>query len=79
MKKNGSTSLQLLSLGAAGYLIKYEVPDTIVEAVRGVARGETGWISRKVAANSARSCKRSRKAAKLLPPREVDVLRWWYR
>lgn len=40
----------LLATGAAGYLIKEEVPDTIVEAVRGVARGEQGWVSRQVAA-----------------------------
>ena len=30
----------LLGNGAAGYLTKEEVPETIVEAVRGVARGE---------------------------------------
>jgi DNA-binding NarL/FixJ family response regulator len=40
----------LLSIGAAGYLTKEEVPETIVEAVRGVARGEQGWVSRRVAA-----------------------------
>jgi DNA-binding NarL/FixJ family response regulator len=40
----------LLSIGAAGYLTKEEVPETIVDAVRGVARGEQGWVSRKVAA-----------------------------
>ena len=41
---------QLLALGASGYLLKDEVPEQIVEAVRGAARGETGWVSRKVAA-----------------------------
>jgi DNA-binding NarL/FixJ family response regulator len=40
----------LLANGAAGYLIKEEAPQTIIEAVRGVARGEQGWISRQVAA-----------------------------
>ena len=40
----------LLSIGAAGYLTKEEVPETILDAVRGVARGEQGWVSRKVAA-----------------------------
>lgn len=39
---------ELLSIGASGYLLKEEVPDTIVEAVRGVARGERGWFSRQV-------------------------------
>jgi len=34
----------------AGYLTKNESLDTIVAAVRGVARGEEGWLSREVAA-----------------------------
>jgi DNA-binding NarL/FixJ family response regulator len=42
--------LSMLEQGAAGYLIKDEAPEVIVEAVRGVARGEQGWLSRKVAA-----------------------------
>ncbi len=40
----------LLATGAAGYLTKDEARERIVEAVRGVARGETGWLSRRVAA-----------------------------
>ena len=40
----------LLATGACGYLTKEEVPENILEAVRGVARGEQGWVSRKVAA-----------------------------
>jgi DNA-binding NarL/FixJ family response regulator len=43
----------LLANGAAGYLTKEEAPQTIVEAVRGVARGERGWVSRQVAAKMA--------------------------
>lgn len=43
----------LLDSGAAGYLIKAEVPELIAEAVRGVARGERGWISRQVARQMA--------------------------
>lgn len=39
----------LLSVGASGYLTKEEVPDKIIRAVRGVARGEGAWISRRVA------------------------------
>ena len=39
---------EMLANGAAGYLIKDEAPERIVEAVRGVARGETGWVSRQI-------------------------------
>jgi DNA-binding NarL/FixJ family response regulator len=41
---------ELLDAGAAGYLTKDESLRTIVEAVRGVAAGEDGWLSRRVAA-----------------------------
>lgn len=41
--------LEMLNMGAAGYLIKDEAPDVIVDAVQGVSRGEKGWISRKAA------------------------------
>jgi DNA-binding NarL/FixJ family response regulator len=38
----------VLKSGASGYLVKDEAPDAIVEAVRGVALGEQGWISRQI-------------------------------
>lgn len=41
--------LEMLNLGAAGYLIKDEAPEVIVEAVQSIAHGEKGWISRKAA------------------------------
>lgn len=41
--------LGLLASGASGYLIKEEAPDILIEAVRGVARGEQDWVSRRVA------------------------------
>lgn len=41
---------EMLALGASGYLIKDEVPKNIVDAIRGVAHGEQGWVSREVAA-----------------------------
>jgi DNA-binding NarL/FixJ family response regulator len=40
----------VLEHGAAGYLTKHEPLATLVEAVRGVARGELGWLSRRIAA-----------------------------
>ncbi len=65
----------LLSAGAAGYLIKEEVPQTIVEAVRGVARGETGWISRRVAAIITAWTSNDPKERTDLSDREMEVLR----
>ena len=41
---------EMLALGASGYLIKDEVPKNILNAIRGVAQGEQGWVSREVAA-----------------------------
>jgi DNA-binding NarL/FixJ family response regulator len=40
--------LEMLDLGAAGYLVKDEAPELLVEAVKGISRGETGWFSRRV-------------------------------
>lgn len=41
--------LAILDYGVSGYLIKEDVPDILLEAVRGVARGDRGWISQTVA------------------------------
>jgi DNA-binding NarL/FixJ family response regulator len=37
--------LEMLDNGAAGYLVKDEAPELLVDAVIGVSRGETGWFS----------------------------------
>jgi DNA-binding NarL/FixJ family response regulator len=65
---------QLISMGASGYLLKDEMPDTIVEAVRGVARGETGWVSRKVAAKLSQILQDEQVGSTNLTPREMEVL-----
>jgi DNA-binding NarL/FixJ family response regulator len=39
----------MLADGAAGYITKEEAPQILLEAVRGVARGEVGWVSGRVA------------------------------
>jgi DNA-binding NarL/FixJ family response regulator len=41
--------LGILATGAAGYLTKEELPETIVRAIRGVAKGKYGWVSGKIA------------------------------
>ncbi len=65
----------LLSSGAAGYLTKEEVPEAIVEAVRGVSRGEEGWVSRRVAAQMASWTRHDNTAKSLLTERETEALR----
>jgi two-component system, NarL family, response regulator LiaR len=35
----------LLEIGVSGYLVKGEAPGKIVEAVKGVAQGQKGWVS----------------------------------
>ncbi|MDQ3855113.1 MAG: response regulator transcription factor [Chloroflexota bacterium] len=69
---------ETLEAGAAGYLTKDEAPGHIVEAVRGVARGQDGWVSRRVAAKMIQRAKvRSRNqtpAQSALSPREQEVL-----
>ena len=65
----------LLDTGAAGYLTKDEAPYIIVEAVRGVAQGEDGWISRRVADKMVKRRRRSlEKQSADLSPRELEVL-----
>lgn len=67
---------ELLSNGAAGYLIKEEVPEAIVEAVRGVSRGERGWVSRQVAAQMSSWMREETPEDRSgLTTREVQVLR----
>jgi DNA-binding NarL/FixJ family response regulator len=41
---------EMLLNGASGYLLKDEAPERIIEAVKGVAHGETGWVSPQVEA-----------------------------
>jgi len=66
---------QLLSMGASGYLLKDEVPEAIIEAIRGVARGETGWVSRRVAAKLSQILQDDKTSGKDFTPRELEVLR----
>lgn len=64
----------VLSNGASGYLTKEEVPQTIVDAVRGVSRGEQGWVSREVAALLAAWTSNGESSREELTPRELQVL-----
>jgi DNA-binding NarL/FixJ family response regulator len=64
----------VLAAGASGYLTKEEVPENIVDAVRGVARGEQGWVSRRVAALMATWSHTPEEESDLLTDREMEVL-----
>lgn len=65
---------ELLNNGASGYLLKDEVPEYIVDAVRGVANGERGWLSRKVAAMLSQMLFNEEPGRAALTPRELKVL-----
>ena len=64
---------EMLSLGANGYLIKDEVPQNIINAIRGVAQGEEGWVSREVAAMLSQITYPDSEQEELTP-REKEVL-----
>ena len=66
---------ELLEMGAAGYLMKEEAPELIIEAVRGVAQGEQGWVSRRIAAQIASWVQAGGPDKMDLTPREKEVLR----
>lgn len=65
----------LLRHGAAGYLTKEEATEIIIDAVRGVARGEEGWFSRRAIAQLSALTRSDHSPAKELSNRELDVLR----
>ena len=66
---------QLLNYGASGYLLKEEVPEYLIDAVRGVAHGEAGWVSRKVAALLSQIFLKDKEDGTDLTARELEVLR----
>lgn len=66
----------VLCHGAAGYLTKEEAIDEVVDAVRGVARGEEGWMSRRAVARMAVIVRREGCQVDFnFTDREEDVLR----
>jgi DNA-binding NarL/FixJ family response regulator len=64
----------LLANGAVGYLTKEEAPELIIGAVRGIARGETGWISRRAAAQMISWTRQQAEEPAELTEREMQVL-----
>lgn len=67
--------LELLDHEVSGYLIKGEAPEHIIDAVRGVARDEIGWVSPQVAMKLEK-IKRRPGERNTLTYRELEILRW---
>jgi DNA-binding NarL/FixJ family response regulator len=65
---------ELLKSGASGYLNKEEAPEFILAAVRGVASGEKGWISRKILARLSDWQNDDISSPKGMTKRETQVL-----
>ncbi len=65
----------LFSAGIHGYLLKDELPEMIIEAIRGVAHGQSGWVSRKIASAISATFRTKPKTALSLTRREEQVLR----
>lgn len=65
----------LLAAGAEGYVLKDEALDTLVEAIRAVAKGES-WLSQRVAGKLARRAIHRKRSAEIEPltQREREVL-----
>lgn len=64
----------LLKMGAAGYLMKEEAPAVIVEAVRGVANGQQGWVSQRITSQIVSWMQQAENASVKLTDREQEVL-----
>jgi two-component system response regulator DegU len=64
----------MLDSGVAGYLTKEEVPEILVNAVRGIAHGQRGWVSQRVASQIASWAERKGERT-TLTKRELTVLR----
>jgi DNA-binding NarL/FixJ family response regulator len=64
----------LLDLGVSGYLVKGEAPGKIVEAVRGVAQGQKGWVSPQVRKKLEKMQDPEQKQSKLTY-RDLEILR----
>ncbi len=67
---------EMIESGAAGYLLKREAPETIVEAVRGVAAGETGWFSKAIIEKIIQQTKNQFIPRPRLTEREKEILHY---
>ena len=67
---------ELVDGTVSGYLSKRSAPEQIIEAVQGVAEGETGWLSPEIAAKVMKLKKKQTLLEEHgISPRELEVLR----
>lgn len=67
--------LEMLESGVAGYLVKGEGNERLIEAVRSVAHGEKGWLSPEVTAKINRWRRESSLERNAVTYRELKLLR----
>ena len=65
---------ELMEAGAMGYLIKDEAQEMIVDAVRGISKGEEGWLSRSIAAQMVAWVRGDDDGTVKFTPREREIL-----
>lgn len=65
----------LIDAGVLGCLLSDEVPEAILAAVHGVARGQGGWFSREVTERVAMRASNGDGGLGVLTPRELQVAR----
>jgi len=63
----------VLDSGAAGYLTKDEPGEVLIQAIRGVASGQQGWLSRKVSATVMSLYQKQEHSENNITRREGDV------
>lgn len=64
----------LLDIGVAGYLVKGEASGKIVEAIRGVAQGQKGWVSPQVRKKLEKMQDPWLKGGGVLTHRDLEIL-----
>jgi DNA-binding NarL/FixJ family response regulator len=64
-----------LKAGAYGYLTKEEMPETILEAIRGVAKGVNGWLSQRAKARMAKYLTDEEAPFSRLSEREQEIVK----
>jgi DNA-binding NarL/FixJ family response regulator len=67
---------EMIEAGAAGYLLKREALETIVEAVRGVSVGETGWFSKAIIEKIIQQAQKQPSTQPKLTEREKEILQY---